>query len=100
MEYELYHHGVKNQKWGVRRYQNKDGSLTPLGKIKYRTNKDFKRSYDRNEALKKARQAKAEKRQHEAEREQVIRSGSASELLKYKGELSPQEMNAALQRIN
>ena len=29
---ELYHHGVKGQKWGVRRYQKKDGSLTPAGK--------------------------------------------------------------------
>lgn len=29
---ELYHHGVKGMKWGVRRYQNKDGSLTPAGK--------------------------------------------------------------------
>jgi hypothetical protein len=28
----LYHHGVKGQKWGVRRYQNKDGSLTAAGK--------------------------------------------------------------------
>lgn len=29
---ELYHHGIKGMKWGVRRYQNKDGSLTPAGK--------------------------------------------------------------------
>lgn len=28
----LMHHGVKGQKWGVRRYQNEDGTLTPEGK--------------------------------------------------------------------
>lgn len=28
----FYHYGVKGMKWGVRRYQNKDGSLTNLGK--------------------------------------------------------------------
>lgn len=34
MEYinELYHHGIKGMRWGIRLYQNKDGSLTPLGK--------------------------------------------------------------------
>ena len=32
MENELYHHGIKGQRWGVRRYQNPDGSLTLAGK--------------------------------------------------------------------
>lgn len=35
----IYHYGIKGQKWGVRRYQNKDGSLTSSGKKKYRTRK-------------------------------------------------------------
>lgn len=34
---ELYHHGIKGMKWGVRRYQNKDGSLKPEGKKHYRS---------------------------------------------------------------
>lgn len=33
--YELYHYGVKGMKWGVRRYQNEDGSLTEKGRKKY-----------------------------------------------------------------
>lgn len=32
---ELQHHGVKGQRWGVRRYQNADGSLTAAGKKRY-----------------------------------------------------------------
>lgn len=32
---ELYHHGIKGQKWGIRRYQNEDGSLTEAGRKRY-----------------------------------------------------------------
>ena len=61
---ELYHHGVKGMKWGRRRWQNKDGSLTPAGEKRYnqdtaegrrnlakdkykQANKEFNRSYDK-----------------------------------------------------
>ena len=42
MNSELYHYGVKGMKWGVRRYQNEDGSLTSLGKKRDRMLSDRK----------------------------------------------------------
>ena len=32
----LYHHGIMGQKWGRRRFQNEDGSLTPGGERKFK----------------------------------------------------------------
>lgn len=49
---ELYHYGIKGQKWGVRRYQNDDGSLTPSGKKRYSDDSQLN-SIKRNETPKK-----------------------------------------------
>lgn len=35
---ELYHHGIPKQRWGIRRFQNEDGSLTPAGRLRYLKN--------------------------------------------------------------
>lgn len=54
---ELYHWGIKGQKWGVRRYQNEDGTLTESGKARYNsdlTEKDPKKMTD--EDLRKSSQ--------------------------------------------
>lgn len=40
----LQHHGTKGQKWGRRRYQNLDGSLTPLGRLRYGVGKAYESS--------------------------------------------------------
>ena len=44
---ELYHWGIKGMKWGVRRFQKKDGSLTPAGKKRYDDSGQSKKSKHR-----------------------------------------------------
>lgn len=54
----------------------------------------------RLESLQKAREAAAAKRQHDADKARVLREGTASEVLKYKGELTNQELQNVVTRIN
>lgn len=35
MRHELCHHGIKGQRWGIRRFQKKNGELTPSGRKRY-----------------------------------------------------------------
>ena len=52
---ELVHYGIKGQKWGVRRYQNKDGSLTPAGKKRYDESDEEREEREKKEKTKKTK---------------------------------------------
>lgn len=54
-EQELYHWGIKGMRWGVRRYQNKDGSLTPAGRKRYSDDPDLRSVDSAKLKLKSAR---------------------------------------------
>lgn len=58
---ELQHHGIKGQKWGVRRFRNTDGSLTLAGRKRY---SDSAKETIRNAQIKRAEKnvAKADKK--------------------------------------
>lgn len=75
---ELYHWGIKGMKWGVRRYQNKDGSLTPAGQKRRSLGqvvKDHKTAKKRKAALEKARITKAKNAEARAKRQKDLEAG-------------------------
>lgn len=54
---ELYHSGIKGMRWGIRRYQNKDGSLTAAGRKRY--NAENEKLKEKEKAIKSQERTKA-----------------------------------------
>jgi hypothetical protein len=123
-EYELYHAGVKGQKWGERRYQTKDGTWTPLG-LRMRRDREGgdgdgkregyfarrKRIREEKEKAKKAakyKKAADEKTKKEANenetleerRARILKSTNAQEVFNNRDILTTAEINERITRIS
>ena len=88
-EAELYHWGIKGMKWGVRRYQNEDGTLTPAGR-KRLEKKDQKWAKKKTEKI-TAKAKKASQRELDAYGKELLKLPGARNS---DGRLSAQTVNA------
>ena len=90
---DLRHHGIKGQKWGVRRFQNKDGSLTPAGAKRYSAD-DYKSALDKvNKADKTLKDVKKMRNEAEAK--------TYEKKIKYDlSKMSDKDLQQAVNRLN
>lgn len=108
MENELTHWGVKGMRWGIRRYQNKDGTLTPAGKKRY--NAEMSQLKAEEKVLKNKMKTKSQLDKLEAKRKEVedLRKGKLPASSKESSEpkkktvkdLSDEELFKVVNRLN
>lgn len=110
----LTHYGIKGQKWGIRRYQNSDGSLTSAGRKRYSDsggirgavskvkNAVTRRGSSSKAAAKKKQEEKEEKEKEtlEQKKDRVLKSRSAKELYENADLFTTQELQSAYNRLS
>ena len=90
---DLQHHGIKGMKWGVRRYQNNDGSLTPAGKKRYL-------SVDYESALKRVKKADDTLNDIRKTRQEPKKAAYEAEVRRKASSMSDKELQQAVNRLN
>lgn len=84
----LAHHGIKGQKWGIRRFQNSDGSLTPAGRKRYQEIYDEYKEASRNLEEKEIRYNRANDsiKEHELSTREIFNGTTRAQYLKQDAE--------------
>ena len=100
---ELMHYGILGMKWGVRRFQNTDGSLTEAGKRRYKTG-DGSRSagQSRSEERKQKKEVKAAQKEYDkyiANRKKALTAEDPAEISKYSKYLTDEELQFRINRV-
>lgn len=92
-EEELKHYGIKGQKWGVRRFQNSDGSLTGEGRKRYA-------DIDLNDAKKKVDKGKNVVDGAVKVKKKAVEKQHEKQIKKDLSEMSDQELRDIVNRLN
>ena len=94
----IAHHGTKGMHWGIRRYQNADGSLTPAGRKRYMKSNRFRQKYLREQAkrLEEERRRSETLQQRKA---RLMKSSDAEEIFKNKDLFTNEEIRNRIDRI-
>ena len=94
---DLRHHGIKGQKWGVRRFQNADGSLTATGRKRYGTD-DLKDSLDK---LNKADSLINTAKKYQSEKDRKEHNNKVNNKIKSDlSKMSDKELQQVVNRLN
>ncbi len=115
---ELYHHGIKGQRWGFRRFQTKDGALTKAGQKRYnkeidklkaekkelrnkeRTKKKLAKLNDLKKDVDKLEKDVKDEETLEQKRERLLKSTDAKELYENRNLLTTSELSERINRID